>query len=92
MDFLEGREPLGVVAPEVLEDAPLGVDPEELAADLEGQDLGVGELGSLGAALAQGRLPFEPVVDLTENGRYEGAKIHEREPPFRSGEFGRHQA
>jgi hypothetical protein len=46
----EGREPLTVVPPEVGVKALLGVYPEELADDLDGQHLGVGEVGSRTAA------------------------------------------
>jgi len=64
------------VTPEVGEEDLLGVDAEELADDLDAQDLGVGEL-RLRAALAQLGFSFEPVVDEAENGDDEGAKIHE---------------
>jgi hypothetical protein len=36
-----------------------------------------------GAALAQGFAVFEPVVHQTEDRDDEGAKIHQRRPPFR---------
>src|SRR5215213_3327998 len=82
VNSFEGREPLSVVATKVLVEALLGVDPEELPDDFHGKHLGVGEFW-LRAALAQ-LLIFEPVVREAENGRDEGAKIHEQRPPLRS--------
>jgi hypothetical protein len=46
----EGGEPLAVVTAEKEVDALVGVEPQELPDDLDGEDLGVGELGS-GSAL-----------------------------------------
>jgi hypothetical protein len=68
------------VTPEVGEEVLLGVESQELAYDLDGQDLRVGEL-RLRTALAQLGFSFEPVVDEAENGDDEDAKIHERRPP-----------
>jgi len=72
------------VTPKVGEEVLLRVDAEELADDLaddlDGDDLRVGEL-RLGTALAQLGFSFEPVVDEAENGDDEDAKIHERRPP-----------
>src|SRR4051812_11504290 len=79
MDLAERGEPLGVVPPEVAADGLVGVEAEELADDLDGYDLRVGELGGR-AALAYA-LAFEPIVYETEDGHDEGAKIHEKGPP-----------
>jgi hypothetical protein len=46
----EGGEPLAVVTAEKEVDALVGVEPQELPDDLDGEDLGVGELGR-GSAL-----------------------------------------
>jgi hypothetical protein len=81
VDPTEGREPLTVVPPEVGVKALLGVYAEELADDLDGQHLGVGELRSRTAAAWRLLLP-EPIVRQTEHGCDEGIKIHEREPPL----------
>jgi hypothetical protein len=77
----EGREPLGVVPLEEEADALVGVEPEELPDDLDGEDLGVGELG--GRAAPTDATSFEPVVHEAEDGPDEGAKIHKRRPPLR---------
>jgi hypothetical protein len=61
VDPTEGREPLTVVPPEVGVNALLGVYAEELADDLDGQHLGVGELGSRTAAARRLLFP-EPIV------------------------------
>jgi hypothetical protein len=63
--------------PEVAKDSLVGVHTEELSDDLNGEDLGVGELGSW-AALSN-TATLEPVVDEAQDGNDEGAKIHERE-------------
>ncbi len=76
MDFAECGEPLAVVPSEVAVDGLVGVEAEELAYDLDGEDLRVGEFRG-GAALTQGSSDFEPVVYEAEDGHDEGAKIHE---------------
>jgi hypothetical protein len=81
MDFAECGEPLAVVPSEVAVDGLVGVEAEELAYDLDGEDLGVGKLRD-GAALAD-TPSFEPIVYQAEDGDNEGAKIHERRPPLR---------
>ena len=86
----EGREPLGVVPLEEEADALVGVEPEELSDDLDGEDLGVGELGGRPALADAASL--EPIVYEAEDGHDEGAKIQERRPPLRRGRFGSHRA
>lgn len=61
MDFAQGGEPLAVMLPEVAKDRLVGVHAEELSEELDGEDLGVGELGNW-AALAN-TATLEPVVD-----------------------------
>jgi hypothetical protein len=80
MDFAQGREPLAtLVMAEVAVDSLVGVDAEELAYDLDGEDLGVGELG--GRSALTNALSLEPVVDEAEDRDDEGAKIHKGRPP-----------
>jgi hypothetical protein len=81
MDLAEGGEPLAIVPSEVAADGLVGVEPQELSDDLDGDDLRVGKLRSR-AALAD-TLCFEPIVHETEDGHDEGAKIHEGRPPLR---------
>jgi hypothetical protein len=73
----EGGEPIGVVAAKEEADVLVGVEAQELAYDLDGEDLRVGELGRR-AALANATI-LELVVDEAEDGHDEGAKIHESE-------------
>jgi hypothetical protein len=81
VDLKEGREPLAIVASEVAVERQIGIDAEELAYHLDGEDLGVGELRSR-TALSDASIFFsKPVVDETEDGNDEGVKIHERRPP-----------
>jgi hypothetical protein len=75
----ESRKPFSVVTTEEEVDALVGVDTEELAYDLDSEDLGIGEFRG-GTALAD-TTPFEPVVHETEDGNDEGAKIHRKRPP-----------
>ncbi len=77
MDLAEGGEPLHVVPAEEEEeevDVPVGVEPQELANGLDGEDLGVGELRG-GSALTD-TPSFELIVYQAEDGYDEGAKIH----------------
>jgi hypothetical protein len=76
----EGGEPLAVVTAEKEVDALVGVEPQELPDDLDGEDLGVGELGG-GSALTD-TPSFELIVYQTEESYDEGAKIHERKTSF----------
>jgi hypothetical protein len=59
--FTECGEPLTVMTPEVTKDRLVGGHTEELAYDLDGENLGVGELW--GRATLTDATPFEPVVD-----------------------------
>ena len=77
MDEAQRGKPLCVMPSEVAVDTLVGVQPQELTDDLDGEDLRVGELGG-GSALAQGSSVFEPVVDEAEDGYNEGAKIHKK--------------
>ncbi len=43
VEFAQGGEPLAVMLPEVKKDRLVGVEPEELSDDLDGEELGVGE-------------------------------------------------
>jgi hypothetical protein len=70
----QGREPVGPVATEVLEQAAVGVDAEELPDAFDGQDLAVGQ-GGCRATLAQA-LAGQPVVDQAEHRDGEGRNIH----------------
>jgi hypothetical protein len=81
MDEAQRGEPLGVVPSEVAVERLVGVETKELSDDLNGEDLGVGELAG-GAALTQGFPVFEPVVHQAEDGYDEGVKIHQRRPPL----------
>lgn len=80
MHLAEGREPLAVVSSEVSVECLVGVEPQEFADHFDGEDLRIGKLRS-GTALADAP-PFELVVDEAKDGDDEGAKIHERRPPF----------
>src|SRR5215207_1292381 len=81
MDLAEGREPFPIVPLEEEVNALVGVYAEKLAYDLDGQDFGVVKL-RVGTALTDAA-PLKPVIDETEDGHDEGAKIHERRPPLR---------
>jgi hypothetical protein len=82
VDFAQkDGEPLAVVLPKVTKDRLVGVDAEELADDLDGEDLRVGEPGGRSALADAASL--ESIVDEAEDGDDEGAKIHERRPPLR---------
>ncbi len=76
MYLAEGRKPFSVVPLEEAVDAFVGVYAEELAHDLDGEDLGVGELGC--RSTASEAPSFELVVDKSEDGHDEGAKIHKK--------------
>jgi hypothetical protein len=66
--------------PEVAVERPVGVQPEKLPDDLDGQDLRVRKLRS---GTAPSNTPtLEMIVDEAEDANYEGAKIHERKTPF----------
>src|SRR5215203_6381274 len=81
MNLAECREPLGVVPSEEEVDALVGVYPQKLSDDLDGEDLGVRKLWG-GAALTD-TPSFELIVYQAEDGDDEGAKIHEGRPPLR---------
>src|SRR5215208_3556337 len=81
MDLTKGGEPLAIVPLEEEVDTRVGVHPEELSDDLDGEYLDVGELWG-GAALTDAA-SLESVVDEAEDRDDEGAKIHERRPPLR---------
>jgi hypothetical protein len=76
MHLAESGEPLTVMTPEVMKDRLVGVHAEELADDLDREDLGVGKRWG-GAALTD-TPSFELIVYQAENGCDEGAKIHEK--------------
>ena len=78
MNRAEGGEPLRVVPAEEEVDVLVGVEAEELAHDLDGKDLRVGDLRRR-AALANAKI-LEPVVYEAEDGYDEGAKIHKKTP------------
>jgi hypothetical protein len=80
MYLAEGGGPFAVAPPEKAVDGLIGVYAEELADDLHSEDLRVGELGRR-AALANAAI-LESVVDETEDGDDEGAKIHGRKSSF----------
>jgi hypothetical protein len=67
------------VATEVLVQAFVGVDAEELADAFDGQDLAVGQHRRW-AALAQ-PLPSQPVIDQAVHGNEQRRSIHAR-PPY----------
>jgi hypothetical protein len=69
---------VGVVAPEVRKELRIFVEPQELADDLYGDDLGVKERWG-GSALSEAPEILESVVDEAEDGYDEGgAKIHKK--------------
>ena len=80
MYLAEGGEPFSVVTAEKEVDALVGVESQELPDDLDGEDLGVGELGG-GSALTD-TPSFELIVYQTEDSYDEGAKIRERKTSF----------
>ena len=75
----QGREPVAVVAAEVLVQALVGVDAQELPDALDGQDLAVGQDRGR-AALAQPPTG-QPVVDQAVHGDEQRRSIHVR-PPY----------
>src|SRR5215218_10380014 len=79
MDFAQSGEPFTIVPSEEEVDGLVGVEPEELSYDLDGEDLGIGELGGWSAPSDAAFL--ESVVDEAEDADDEGAKIHRKRPP-----------
>jgi len=69
--FAQSGEPLMVVPSEEEVDGLVGVEPQELAYDLDGEDLGIGELGGWSAPSDAAFL--ESVVDEAEDADDEGA-------------------
>ena len=85
------REPLCVVPSKVAVECLVGVETEELSYDLDGEDLGIRELGC-GSATSDAA-PFETVVDEAEDGHDEGAlRSIRRRPPLRLVLLGQHRA
>jgi len=82
MDFAQSGEPFTIVPSEEEVDGLVGVEPEELSYDLDGEDLGIGELGGWSAPSDAAFL--ESVVDEAEDADDEGAKIHRKRPPLAS--------
>ncbi len=76
------REEVGVMAPEVGKDLRVFVESQELSDDLDGEDLRVAQRGGR-SALSEISEVSDAVVDETEDGNDEGARIHERRPPLR---------
>jgi hypothetical protein len=74
VDAAKGGEPVAVVAAEVLVDALVGIDAQELADALDGQHLAGGQ-DRLRAALAQPP-PGQPLVDGAVHGDEQGRNIH----------------
>jgi len=81
MHLTEGGKPIGVVTAEEEVDVLVRVESQELAYDLDGEDLRIGELG--GGSAASEAQPLDSVVYEAKDGHDEGAKIHERRPPLR---------
>jgi hypothetical protein len=71
------REEVSIVAPEVLEEFGVFVEPEELTDDLDGEHFRVAERGS-GSACSEAPEVHESVVYEAEDGYDEGAKIQEK--------------
>jgi hypothetical protein len=90
MYLLESGEPLTVVPTKVAVESFVGVEPQELSDDLDGEDLRVGKLRG-GAALTD-TPSFEPVVDEAQDGDDEGALRSTREDLLYAGRFGRYRA
>jgi hypothetical protein len=74
VDTAQGGEPVAVVPAEVVVQALVGVDAQELPDAFDGQDLAVGQ-GRLGAALAQPP-PTQPVIDQAVHGDEQRRSIH----------------
>jgi hypothetical protein len=84
VDLPQAREQVAEVAPEVGVQAPVGVEAEELADDLDRQHLAVRE-GRPRAALTKPTFATkvaDEVVHETEDGDDEGLQVHDR-PPLR---------
>jgi hypothetical protein len=79
VDAAQGGEPVAVVVAEVLVEALVGVDAEELADTFDGQDYTVGQ-DRVGAALAQPP-PGQPDVDQAGHRDEQRRSIHAR-PPY----------
>ena len=79
MHFAQSGEPLAVVTPEVTKDPLVGVEPQELAYDLDGEDFRVRKLGQR-TTCSEGSV-FDPVVDEAEDRDDEGVKIRRKRPP-----------
>ena len=86
MDAGQGGELGGVVAAEVAEDGRVVVQAPELADELDGDDLAVGELGAGAAAAGRAEAEgFQFVVDQAEYRQQELLRGHGGPPPGRSG-------
>jgi hypothetical protein len=79
VDAGKSGEPVAVVAAEVLVQALVGVDAQQLADALDGQHLTVGQ-DRVGAALAEPPAA-QPLVDQTVHGDEQRRSIHAR-PPY----------
>ena len=77
MHVQEFWEEMGVVAPEVREELRVFVEPQELADDLDSEDLGIAERRG-GSAPSEGPEVLESVIYEAEDGYDEGAKIHKK--------------
>ncbi len=82
MHVQEVRKIMGVVAPEVRKEFRVFIEPQELADDLDSEDFGVAECGGGSAPSETPAEVLDSVVDQTEDGDDEGAKIHRRRPPL----------
>ena len=80
MDLTECREPLCVVPSEVAVECFVGVEPQKLSDNLDGENLGVGK--HRGGATLTDTPSFELIVHQTEDSDDEGAKIQERKTSF----------
>jgi hypothetical protein len=91
MHASEVREEMGVVVPKVRKEFRVFIESQELADDLDGEHFRVAERWS-GSTCSETPEFSDTVVDETEDGHDEGAKIHEGRPPSRFGWFGRYRA
>ena len=82
MYLVESGEPSSVVTAEEEVDALVGVEPEELSYDLDGENLRVAELGR--RSTTSDTPSFDLVIHEAEDGHDEGANIHERKTSFYS--------
>jgi hypothetical protein len=86
MHFAEGGEPLAVMTPEVTKDGDVDVEPQELAYDLDGENLCIRKFGLGPRALSSIRSPRRQKTATIKVSRSTGSDL------LRFDWFGHHRA